>query len=158
MIWSNPFDNAIAIAFSSFFDKLPDFFKEFIVAFTNLCDNGIFLLVIGVLLILIKQTRKLGFFCLVGVLLTLIFNDLIFKNIFDRARPFEDENLLPHLIAITNNGGQVYGTAPTSNSFPSGHTFMSFCTFGGLLFYYIFKKMKENFTYQSLSFLEFLHF
>ena len=145
MIWSNPFDNAIAIAFSSFFDKLPDFFKEFIVAFTNLCDNGIFLLVIGVLLILIKQTRKLGFFCLVGVLLTLIFNDLIFKNIFDRARPFEDENLLPHLIAITNNGGQVYGTAPTSNSFPSGHTFMSFCTFGGLLFYYIFKKDERKF-------------
>ncbi|MBO8427438.1 MAG: phosphatase PAP2 family protein [Firmicutes bacterium] len=144
-IWSNPFDNAIEIAFSKFFDILPDFFKEFIIAFTNLGDKGIFFIVLGIFLLFMKKTRKLGFICLIGVILTLVINDLILKNIFDRARPFEDPNLVGSLVSITNNGGEVPGIKPDSNSFPSGHTFTSFTVIGGVSFMYIFNKEERKF-------------
>ncbi len=141
-IWSNPFDNAIEIAFSNFFDILPSKIKEGIAIFSALGNLGIFLLIAGILLLLFKQTRKIGFICLLSVFSTLIFNDLIFKNIFDRARPFQDPNLVNQLQSIVNNNGEVYGLKPDSPSFPSGHTFQSFAAFGAILFYYF--KDKEN--------------
>ena len=104
-VWSNPFDNAIEIAFSKFFDILPSKIKEGIAIFSALGNLGIFLLIAGILLLLFKQTRKVGFICLLSVFCTLIFNDLIFKNIFDRARPFQDPNLKNQLQSIVNNGG-----------------------------------------------------
>ena len=144
-VWSNNFDNSIAIAFSKFFDILPSKFKEAIVVFSALGNLGIFLLISGVLLILLKKTRKIGLVCLLSVLFTLIFNDLIFKNIFDRARPFEDPNLINNLVSIVNNNNTVYGLKPDSPSFPSGHTFQFFATFSALLFFYIKRKEERTF-------------
>lgn len=144
-IWSNGFDNSIAIWFSSLFDKMPGFLQDALIAFSSLGDMGIFFILIGIIFLFMKKTRKIGIICLISVLLALVVNDLIFKNIFDRARPFEDPNLVTKLDAVVNHGGIVYGIEPSSSSFPSGHTFMSFAAFGGILFQYIFTKEERKF-------------
>lgn len=140
IIWSNPLDNAIAIAFSNFFESLNRVFKNIFISISAFGDNGIFYILVGILLLFFIKSRKLGFTLLIASLSTLIFNDLIFKNIFDRARPFQDPELLTQLTAVMNNNGVVYGIVPSSSSFPSGHTFTAFFTFGGVLSLYLFDK------------------
>lgn len=140
VIWSNPLDNAIAIAFSNFFESLNRVFKNIFISISAFGDNGIFYILVGILLLFFIRSRKLGFTLLIAALSTLIFNDLIFKNIFDRARPFEDPELVTQLISVVNNGGVVYGIVPSSSSFPSGHTFTAFYVLGGVISLYWFDK------------------
>lgn len=144
VIWSNGFDNQIEIAFSKFFDMLPSFLKSLIVSFSALNQIGLFAIGISIILLFIKKTRKLGIVMIASLIITVIFDDLIFKNIFNRARPYEDPELLPYLVSITNNGGKVYEIVPTSSSFPSGHTSSAFCIFGGSLFYYLFENKEDR--------------
>lgn len=144
MIWSNSFDNAIAISASKTFEALPSVFKEIIISFSTFGDNGIFFILAGILLLFFVKTRKLGLTLLLACVFTLLINDLILKNIFDRARPFEDPALVKDLISIQNNNGLPYGIIPTSNSFPSGHSFTSFFAAGGVLSLYIFDKEERK--------------
>lgn len=139
-VWSNGFDNSIEIAFSSFFDSLPSVLKKGIAMFSALNEMGFFIILVGIILIFIKKTRKFGIMCIVSLLITALLNDVIIKNICSRARPYEDLELLKNLVSIQNNGGQVYGVIPTSSSFPSGHTATAFSVFGCSLFLYIFTK------------------
>lgn len=143
-LWSNPFDNAIEIFFSEIFDALPSLLQDLIVAFTNLGDSLIFLILLGVILVMFKKTRKLGIACFLGLIFTFIINELILKDIFDRTRPFADPDLVDQLVSVVNNGGIPYGTVPDSSSFPSGHTFGAFTIFGTSTFYFIFKKDPEE--------------
>lgn len=140
MIWSNSFDNAIAISASKTFEALPDVLKEIVISFSTFGDNGIFYILVGILLLFFIKTRKLGLTLLLACVFTLLINDLILKNVFDRARPFQDPSLVKDLISIQNNNGVPYGIIPTSNSFPSGHSFTSFFIVGGIISLYIFDK------------------
>jgi len=151
-IWSNDFDNSIEIAFSQFFDILPSFIKKFIVCFSALNEFGLFFIFIGILFLFIKKTRKLGLLCITSMVITLLFNDLIFKNIFDRSRPYADLNLLSLLTSIKNNDGKLYGIVPTSSSFPSGHTFSAFCVAGAVLFLYLFDKENKKLNLKFMIF------
>lgn len=108
--------------------------------FSALNEMGFFIILVGIILIFIKKTRKFGIMCIVSLLITALLNDVIIKNICSRARPYEDLELLKNLVSIQNNGGQVYGVIPTSSSFPSGHTATAFSVFGCSLFLYIFTK------------------
>ena len=84
-------------------------------------DKGYIWIALGLFLMIFKKTRKAGFLTLCGVAATLICNSLILKNLFDRARPFvENPSLIPFIESI---GMEL----PTDSSFPSGHTFVSFC-------------------------------
>lgn len=139
-IWSNPFDNAIAIAYSSAFDSMPSAIKDIFIAISGFGDKGVFFIIVGILLLFFAKTRKIGLTCLIAAFLTLIFNDLIFKNIFDRARPFQDPNLVTQLQAVVNNSGLPYGIIPDSTSFPSGHSFTAFAAIGGLASLLVFDK------------------
>lgn len=143
-VWSNGFDNSIEIAFSSFFDSLPSVLKKGIAMFSALNEMGFFIILVGIILIFIKKTRKFGIMCIVSLLITALLNDVIIKNICSRARPYEDLELLKNLVSIQNYGGQVYGVVPTSSSFPSGHTATAFSVFGCSLFLYIFAKEEKK--------------
>lgn len=151
-IWSNPLDNSIAIAMSQLFDSMGRVFKNIFISISAFGDNGIFYVIVGILLVLFARTRKIGFALLFSALITLLFNDLIFKNIFDRTRPFNDPELLKNLVSVTNNGGVVYGIVPSSSSFPSGHTFNAFAAFSGLLSLYIFDKENRKHYLGSVIF------
>lgn len=158
IIWSNPLDNAIAIAFSNFFDSLSRVFKNIFISISAFGDNGIFYILVGILLLFFIKSRKLGFTLLIASLSTLIFNDLIFKNIFDRARPFQDPELLTQLTAVMNNNGLVYGIVPSSSSFPSGHTFTAFFVLGGVISLYIFDKENRKTYLPQLIFFSIFAF
>ena len=154
-IWSNPFDNAIAEAFSSFYTKLPEGIQEFVQAFSALGNKGLFLILIGLLFLIPKKTRKIGFICLLSVAFTALINDLILKGPIARARPYMDPDLVPHLPSlITLADGTIVppGLLPGNKSFPSGHTFQCFAAIGGMTFLYAFDKEDRKFNLWFLIF------
>ena len=87
-----------------------------IVAFyTTLGDDGIIWIVLGVILLIPKKTRKCGIMVLAALLVMLVTNNLILKNIVARPRPYATH---PELVEDIANLIHV----PKSYSFPSGHT------------------------------------
>lgn len=79
-------------------------------------------IILIIVLICIKKTRKLGIVAGIALVVTLIIGEVILKNVIDRARPFITYNL------------DVIVKKPTSFSFPSGSTALSFAVFGAFLF------------------------
>ena len=146
-IWSNPFDNSIAAAFSRFFTKLPPLIQEAIMAFSALGNLGIFIILVGILLLIPKNTRKIGIICLLSIIFAGLINDLCIKESFARARPYMDPELVPRCPSlITLSDGTVIppGITPGNKSFPSGHTFESFSIIGAMVFTYIFDKENKK--------------
>ncbi|MBR3943253.1 MAG: phosphatase PAP2 family protein [Clostridia bacterium] len=82
---------------------------------TTLGNAGAFWIAITLLLLCFKKTRKIGIMCAVSLLLSLVINNLMLKNIIARPRPYDMIEGLKTLVA-----------APTDFSFPSGHTASSF--------------------------------
>ena len=88
--------------------------------FTHLGDGGLVWIVLILLLLAYRPTRRAGLTCAVSLLLSLLFCNALLKPLFQRPRPFtraEFELLLP---------------APTDPSFPSGHSSSSFSVATGL--------------------------
>lgn len=87
-----------------------------IVAFyTTLGDDGVIWIVLGVILLIPKKTRKCGIMVLAALLVMLVINNIILKNIIARSRPYAT---YPELVEDIANLIHV----PKSYSFPSGHT------------------------------------
>lgn len=95
-----------------------NYFFKFI---TLISDNGYIWIALGLILLIFKKTRKAGFLTLAGAAATFVVNSVILKLLFDRARPFV---AAPELATFIESIGLEL---PTSNSFPSGHAFSSFC-------------------------------
>lgn len=91
------------------------FLDAVLVFITHLGDGGAIWIAAGVLMLFFKKTRKAGVFVLLGLLGSLLINNTILKNLFDRTRPFVAMNELVALIP-----------PPHGSSFPSGHTASSF--------------------------------
>lgn len=86
---------------------------------TKLGDDGIFWIILAVILLIPKKTRRTGAAMGVAMLLGLIIGNGILKNLFMRTRPYDLANPVvrkSHLLI----------DAPTDYSFPSGHTLASF--------------------------------
>ena len=86
-------------------------------AITHLGDHGIFWIVLTLLLLCFKRTRKIGICAAMGLLMTFLINNMIIKNLVNRTRPYEVVEGLQILI-----GKQV------DSSFPSGHSGVAFGT------------------------------
>ncbi|MFV0395776.1 MAG: phosphatase PAP2 family protein [Coprobacillaceae bacterium] len=82
---------------------------------TNLGDFGSIWLLIIIVLILNKKTRKIGLYTLLGYVLCLLVTNGILKNVIGRTRPYD---LYQEIIPLINK--------PIDFSFPSGHTAMAF--------------------------------
>ena len=80
--------------------------------FTEMGNIGMPWLAIAVLLLCFKKTRKCGIAILASMLLKELIGNLILKNLVARSRPCQIDTTIPLLIS-----------APSSYSFPSGHTF-----------------------------------
>lgn len=104
------FINFISIIHNPILDKVMIFF-------TNLGDNGVVWIVLLLILLGIKKTRKIGVIMLISVLLTLFFNDLL-KDMFKRERPYTYLNMIP----LVKSSG--------TSSFPSSHTSVAFAVLG----------------------------
>ena len=78
-------------------------------------NGGALWIVVAVVMMISGKYRKVGFMMSAGLLLGLVFGNLILKNLIARPRPCWIETEYNMLITI-----------PTDFSFPSGHTLASF--------------------------------
>ena len=93
-------------------DHIRNGFLDVVVPFyTNLGDDGIIWIALGLVLLIPKKTRKCGIMVLAALLVMLVTNNIILKNLIARPRPCATYPELVELVKI-----------PTSYSFPSGHT------------------------------------
>ena len=102
------------------------------ILFTTLGDRGIIWITIGIILLVQKKYRKIGFILLIALLINFVIGEVLLKNIIHRPRVF-----------ITNPNINILINPPESYSFPSGHTASSFAA-ATVLGYY-FKKYRYVF-------------
>lgn len=82
---------------------------------THLGDKGMIWIVMTLILLIIRRTRRIGLACAAAMVLNLIATNIVLKNIIQRIRPYEVINSLNILIEAQHDF-----------SFPSGHTACSF--------------------------------
>ena len=115
------FDKAIFQWVEKVFDYgISGVITPILVFLTKLGDSGILWIAIGLALLIFKKTRKVGFTVLGALVLMMVFNNFILKNLFARTRPFNlevwrDWFVYPELVK-----------RPSSYSFPSGHSSSGF--------------------------------
>ena len=95
-----------------------DFLNVVVPFYTTLGDDGIIWIALGLVLLIPKKTRKCGIMVLATLLVMLIVNNIILKNLIARARPYAT---YPELVSDLADIIHV----PKSYSFPSGHTVSS---------------------------------
>ena len=87
------------------------FLDGFFVAITSFTNKGIFWIILAIILLCFKKTRKTGVCLGVALILGEILGNQILKNIFARPRPY-----------VVNTEANVIINKLSSYSFPSGHT------------------------------------
>lgn len=98
---------------------------------TRLGDAGIIWILLGLVLFISKKYRKIGFTVLVALIVMVVCNDGILKNLIARTRPHDmtldwwtASYTFPNLVPMED-----------SFSFPSGHASSSFAAAFALLWY-----------------------
>ena len=99
-----------------------DFLTPFFVFITKLGDVGMIWIVLTLILMCNKKTRKTGVISAVALLLSLLFCNVLLKNLVQRVRPYEVIDTLTILVERQKDF-----------SFPSGHTSASFAA--GIVFF-----------------------
>ncbi|MBR5411314.1 MAG: phosphatase PAP2 family protein [Clostridia bacterium] len=90
----------------------------FVQYFTKLGDGGIFLIVLALILLLFRKTRKVGFGMLGGIIIGALITNVLVKNLVDRPRPYD--TLQEYRTWFE---GIWHATIESEfPSFPSGHT------------------------------------
>lgn len=107
------FDGSLLIKFQHL--TVHDSLTPIVKVFTHLGDVGIMWIVIAVLLMFFKRTRKYGLLMFASLVLTYLVNNLLLKDLIDRTRPYEMFDNVQRLIGKQNDA-----------SFPSGHSASSF--------------------------------
>ena len=91
---------------------------------TALGNGGIFWIILTVVLLLFKDTRRAGVTMAIALLIDLIICNLTLKPLIARIRPYD-----------INTSVSLIISPPTDYSFPSGHTASSFAAALSLFFY-----------------------
>ena len=92
-----------------------DFLSPVVKFITHLGDAGWCWILLAVILLIVKKTRKIGLVTAVSLLSSYVVNNLILKNLVARVRPYEAVDGLQRIIE-----------AQSDFSFPSGHSASSF--------------------------------
>ena len=90
-------------------------------------ELGAFGLVIGIILMLFKKTRKAGFCMLIAVGIGAVFTNLTIKELVMRARPFQSGN-----VDFSAWWSYVGAHTVSEHSFPSGHVTAAAAAMTGL--------------------------
>ncbi|MDE6203885.1 MAG: phosphatase PAP2 family protein [Lachnospiraceae bacterium] len=89
---------------------------------TTLGNAGIIWILLTILLLAFKRTRKIGIMSACALVCSLLVNNILLKNLVARVRPY---NIVEGLVPIV--------TKPAEFSFPSGHAGSSFAS-GSVLY------------------------
>jgi len=84
---------------------------------THLGDAGIFWILLTIVLLCFRQTRRAGIYSACALTASLVVNNLILKNLIGRTRPYELVDGLQCIVSPARDA-----------SFPSGHTGASFAS------------------------------
>ncbi|MBE5756217.1 MAG: phosphatase PAP2 family protein [Clostridiales bacterium] len=99
-------------------------------------ESGWFLIVLGVIALLFKTTRKVGLAILIGLLFGTLINNSVIKNLVSRPRPYTANSEY-------FSWYEFVGAPHTGkNSFPSGH---SACTMSAVVAFILMSKNKYRF-------------
>lgn len=90
---------------------------QIMIFITTLGDAGLFWIGVGLVCLIMKKHRTMGWKVLLSMLITFIIGNLILKNVIARPRPFAVEPEVLDLLIISQ---------PGEYSFPSGHTMNGF--------------------------------
>ncbi len=104
-----------------------DFLTPIFKFFTMLGDDGGIWIAIAILLLFFRKYRKTGAMVGLSLLGSLIFNNMLIKNLVARTRPY---NVIETLTILVPDPGEF--------SFPSGHTSSSFAA--GVVLYLMLPK------------------
>lgn len=91
-----------------------DILDKIMITITSLVNSGFIWILISIILIFIKKTRKCGILILISMFIGLVIGNGILKNIIARDRPCWIDKSIKLLIE-----------SPKDYSFPSGHTMVS---------------------------------
>ena len=109
------FDGAIIDCFHNL-SKFGSFFTPFFILISAFGEKGYFFIVLSIILMLFKKSRKLGFTMLLSLGIGALFTNVILKNFVQRIRPFNaNEKYYEYWTRIKKPFIDGY-------SFPSGHT------------------------------------
>lgn len=92
------------------------FFDFFFKNFTLLGEDGIFLILLSLIFLLFKKTRKVGAGMLGGIIIGALFTNITIKQVVARPRPYATTEL------FQSRWLEVNGRLESEYSFPSGHT------------------------------------
>jgi len=104
------------------------FFDKVFTFITHLGDEGILWIVLALILLCFRKTRKVGIVMGMALIFGLIFGNITLKNIFQRPRPFDTPGALL-------DGDSLLIPRPGEYSFPSGHTTSSFAAAVGIFLF-----------------------
>lgn len=119
------FDKAIFTFGHNLHQSAGGFLDTFFGLITRLGDGGIFFIILGVIFLLFKKTRKAGLGMLLALLIGALFTNLVLKELVARPRPYVDESNIFHQWWLDVGHG-----IESEFSFPSGHTTASFAAMG----------------------------
>lgn len=116
------------------------FMTALMVTITTLGDEGIIFIAMGIVFLFFKKYRKVGFAILIALLVMLLCNNIILKDLLARPRPFNLFIIDPDAYSLWGGEGAKYFFpnlvhAPSSYSFPSGHTSSAFAAAFAILIY-----------------------
>ncbi len=92
-----------------------DVLNPIIKAFTSLGNMGLIWIIVAIILLCNKSTRKIGVYTTLAIFFSIIATNLTLKLIIQRPRPY---------VTMNNFIPLLYSSDP--NSFPSGHTSTAF--------------------------------
>lgn len=132
--WLNETFASFDYAILEFFHKLTEtaaapFFDVFFKFVTLLGEEGIFLIILSLILMLFKKTRKAGAGMLLGIVIGALFTNLTIKKVVARPRPFASD-----IEAYKQWWTAVGARQQSEYSFPSGHTTSAMAAMTGLFF------------------------
>lgn len=117
------FDTGITTAVHGLYDMAGWFFTPFFEFISFLGKDGIILVLLSLVFMLFKPTRRFGTAMLFGVAIGAIFTNLVLKVAIARPRPYADESSIFYQLWLL-----VGQSMESDKSFPSGHTTAAFAT------------------------------
>lgn len=126
-LWLNTFfagfDQSITLAVHKLYEVAGGILTPFMELISFLGKDGIILVLLSLMLMLFKKTRRFGTAMLFGVAIGALFTNCFLKIVVARPRPYADENGFFYPL------WQMMGQHVESDkSFPSGHTTAAFAT------------------------------
>ncbi len=126
------------------------FFNIFFKFITLLGEEGLFLIILSLIFMLFKKTRKAGFAMLLAIIVGSLITNVTVKPLVARPRPFQNE--LSEFYNLFRqwwiDAGEVH---VGEKSFPSGHTTSAMAAVAG--YFFVSKKKSVSWTVFIFAFL-----